>query len=56
LTRALSRGRQMPYRRGVSLIALIERLPGDAPVRTRPPDVGPDRAVRPEAPAAASRP
>jgi SAM-dependent methyltransferase len=36
-------GRSKPYRRGVSLIALLQRQPGAAAIRHRPADVPPDQ-------------
>ena len=42
LVRTLDRPGTMAYRRGVSLIALLERQKGDLSPRTKPPGVAPD--------------
>jgi SAM-dependent methyltransferase len=48
LLRALASGQRMPYRRGVSLIALLEREPGVINPRRKPPDI-PDDPFKPAA-------
>ncbi len=43
IRRALATGGRPPYRRGVSLLAVLTRLPGAVSPRNRPPEVAPDR-------------
>ena len=46
LERAIDRSGASPYRRGVSLIAILRREPGEIAVRTRPRALTPDERYR----------